>query len=106
MSDGSNVAMRKNMADTVAASFKEGPSKPEIIAAVTLASDGVLPLLLTCCIEALNIASRMRPSALCLPRVRAASMRDRSGSEVVDILGYSERLTVAQVSASLKSIMT
>jgi hypothetical protein len=78
--DGSNVARRKNMADTVAASFKDGPSRPVIMAAHTLATEGAAPLLPTCCNEALKIASRMRPSALCLTRVRAASTRQSSGS--------------------------
>ncbi len=80
--EGSSVAKRKNMADTVAPSFKEGPSSPVMMAADTLASEGDAPLLLTCCMDALKIASRMRPSALCLPRTSAASIRESSGSEV------------------------
>ena len=68
------------MADTVAASLRDGPSSPVMIAAVTLAREGADPLSLTCCTDAQKMAKRMRPSAVCLLRLRTASMRESSGS--------------------------
>jgi len=69
------------MADTVAASFWDGPSRPVMMAADTLAREGAARPSLTCCRAAQKMARRMRPSAVCLPRFKAASMRESSGSE-------------------------